>query len=95
MTITQDQIQKIARNLSKIPGGNEKLAGNIQDILKYMELLNEVDTDGVEPTVSVIAQWQALRADIQTDKKVAPSELLKCSSQKVVGEQIILPNIMK
>lgn len=95
MTVTQDQIQKIAEKLSKIPGDNKKLLGNITDILGYMELLNEVDTTGVTPTVSVVSSKKALRKDELTQKEVLPSELLACSKQKVVSNQIILPNIMK
>lgn len=94
MSITQEQIQKIAEKLSKIRGTNEKLISNIQDIVGYMELLSEVDTSGVIPTVSVIeTQWK-LRKDIIEQKISSPEELLACSKQKVVSGQIILPNIM-
>jgi len=48
MSVTQDQIEKIAQKLSKIPGGNEKLVGNIQDIIGYMDMLEEIDTTGVK-----------------------------------------------
>jgi len=95
MTVTQEQIQKIAEKLSKVPGGNSSLLWNIQDILKYMELLNEVDTTGVTPTVSVIGKWQSLRKDILGKKITSPEEFLACSNQKVVSGQVILPNIMK
>lgn len=95
MTVTQDQIQKIAEKLSKIPGDNKKLLGNIADILGYMELLSEVDTTGVIPTVSVVSGGKSLRKDELSQKEVTPSELLACSKQKVISNQIILPNIMK
>lgn len=95
MSITQDQIQRIAEKLSKIPGDNEKLVHNIQDILGYMELLNEVDTTGVIPTVSVIETSGKLRVDKKTDVLVSPKELLNCSNQKVISDQIVLPNIMQ
>jgi len=95
MTITQDQIQNTAQKLSKIPGSNEKLVGNIQDILGYMKLLEEIDTTWVVGTVSVIDNVKPLRKDIQSEKTTTPTDLLACSKQKVVGNQIILPNIMK
>lgn len=95
MTVTQEQIQKIAEKLSKVPGDNDKLTWNIQDILWYMDLLNELDTEGVEPTISVVTQWQGLREDTEKAKDPLPEELINCSNQKVVSNQIILPNIMK
>lgn len=95
MSVTQEQIQKIAEKLSKLPWDNDKLAGNIQDILGYMELLEEIDTSGVAGTVSVIDNEKNIREDILKEKETLPKELLECSNQKVVGGNIILPNIMK
>lgn len=95
MSVTQEQIEKIAEKLSKIPGDNDKLIGNIQDILSYMELLEEVDTTGVVGTVSVIEETKDIRADKIDSGDISGEELLACSEQKVVGNQIILPNIMK
>lgn len=95
MSVTQEQIKKIAEKLSKIPWENEKLAWNIQDILKYMELLDEIDTTGVVGTVSVIEEKKAIREDVEKEKQITWEDLLSCSNQKVVGNQIILPNIMK
>lgn len=96
MSIGQDELQKIAEKLSKIPGDNTKLLGNINDILSYMDLLEEVDTTWVIPTVSVV-EWNAyLREDsLNNPTQTAPQELLACSNQKVVANQVVLPNIMK
>jgi Asp-tRNA(Asn)/Glu-tRNA(Gln) amidotransferase C subunit len=44
MTLTQEQIEKLSKNLSKIRLNSGNLTNNINDILKYMNLLNEVDT---------------------------------------------------
>ncbi len=95
MSITQDQIQKIAEKLSKIPWDNEKLLENITDILSYMEMLDEVDTQWVTPTISVIQNGQPLRDDTVIVCDTTPDELLEATNQKVVAHQIILPNIMK
>jgi len=94
MSISQDDLQKIAKKLSKIPGDNPKLLQNITDILGYMDLLSEVDTAGVEPTVSVVDNTAHLREDERKEAEANPEELLSCSEQKVVSNQIILPNIM-
>ena len=95
MSISQAELQKIAEKLSKIPGDNSALLGNITDILGYMELLSEVDTSGVTPTVSVIQSYAPLREDVVREKDISPKDLIACSSQKVVANQIVLPNIMK
>lgn len=63
MSISQDELKKIAEKLSKIPGDNDKLLGNITDILAYMDLLKQVDTTDVIPTVSVVQQDARLRED--------------------------------
>jgi len=95
MSISQDELQKIAEKLSKIPGDNKELLGNITDILQYMDLLEEVDTAGIIPTVSVVENNASLREDILSDiTKVENWELLNCSEQQVISNQIVLPNIM-
>jgi len=44
MSLTQEQIEKLSKNLSKIRIDNEKLGQDVNGILKYIDLLNEVDT---------------------------------------------------
>lgn len=95
MSISQDELQKIAQKLSKIPATNEKLLWNISDILWYMDLLEEVDTQGVIPTVSVVEGHAHLREDtLESATHTNPDELLSCTKQKVIADQIVLPNIM-
>lgn len=65
MSISQDELRKIARKLSKIPSESDALLQNISDTLEYMKLLNEVDTTDVIPTVSVIESDSILRKDAE------------------------------
>lgn len=93
MSITQDQLHNIA-NLSKLRLKNEeKVLGNLNNILDYVSELEKVDTDGVNPTVSVVHHNQPLRED--NINNGSGEELLKCSNQKVVASQIALSNIMR
>ncbi len=95
MSISQEELKKIAEKLSKIPWDNEDLLWNISDILGYMDLLEQVDTSGVEPTVSVVDNQALLREDtIANTTDTKPRDLLACTKQKVVADQIVLPNIM-
>jgi aspartyl/glutamyl-tRNA(Asn/Gln) amidotransferase C subunit len=51
-------------------------------------MLNEVDTTGVEPTVSVVSKKNILREDEEVKKFASGLELLKCSPQKVIANQV-------
>ena len=96
MSVTQEEIKKIAENLAKLtPKNLGNLSSSTNAILGYFELLNEVDTTGVQPTVNVVEKSSVLRADEEIKKEIEPSELLACSEQKVVGGQITIANIMK
>ncbi len=72
------------------------LEQEIEQILQYVEMLDAVDTSGVEPTYSVIDATARLHEDVlENPTGTTPEELLACSNQKVAGRQIVLPNIMK
>lgn len=95
MTITQEQVKKISKNLSKLyPKNEEKLVWNMNSILEYIDSLNEVDTTWIIPTISVInKQKNSLKKDIEK-RNLSPIELLKCSSQKIIANQIAVSDIM-
>lgn len=95
MSITQDQIKKIAKNLCKLPWEDLKLVSDVNEILSYVDMLNEVDTTWVEPTINVVSKKNILRKDETVEKEASPDKLLKCSSQKVIANQIAIWNIMK
>lgn len=96
MSLTQEQIEKLLSSLSKLGVKNsEQLTSSVNSIIDYMEILNEVDTENVTPTVSVVQKQNILRKDQLEDKNITPSQLLDCSPQKVIANQIALPNIMK
>lgn len=96
MSLTQEQIEKLSKKLTKLKNEDPKLASDVSSIVDYIDLLNEVDTTGVHPTVSVVQQANTLRKDIPTEEKLSTTkELLDCSKQKVVANQIAVPNIMK
>jgi len=97
MSLTQEQIKKLSENLSKLfIKDNKKLAWNINSIVKYINILEEIDTSWVKPTVSVIYNENILREDIEEKTNKTPAkELLKCSNQKVIWNQIALNDIMK
>jgi Asp-tRNA(Asn)/Glu-tRNA(Gln) amidotransferase C subunit len=45
MSITQEILKNITHNLSKLKvADEEKILGNVNDLLNYMDTLNQVDT---------------------------------------------------
>jgi len=95
MSITQEQITNITKNLSKLHIKNEKkLLNDINSILWYVELLQEVNTKWVKPTVSVINKKSKLKNDT-IKKEMDPNLLLNCSNQKIIWNQIAIADIMK
>ena len=69
MSVTKDDVRKVAR-LSRIAVPEEKLetlAGELTGIMGWIEQLNEVDIDGVEPMTSVVAATLPMREDTVTE----------------------------
>ena len=63
--ITRDEVERVAflARLSLSDEEAQRLAGELDTILEYVETLNELDTDGVEPTSHPIALATPLRED--------------------------------
>jgi aspartyl-tRNA(Asn)/glutamyl-tRNA(Gln) amidotransferase subunit C len=69
MSVTNEQVRHIAR-LARIAMSDEeleRLVPELNNILGWVEQLDEVDTDGVEPLTAVIDQKQRLRDDVVTE----------------------------
>ena len=69
MSIDIDTARKVAK-LARIRVDEAhlpKLAEQLSGILGFMEQLNEVNVDGIEPMVSVTPMRLARRADVVTD----------------------------
>lgn len=69
MSIDRDTAARVAK-LARIAVPESdlpKLADELTGILNFMEQLNEVDVDGVEPMTSVTPQRLKRREDVVTD----------------------------
>ena len=69
MSVTKEDVEKVAR-LSRIAVPDEKLgqlADELTGIIGWIEQLNEVDVEGVEPMTSVVATRLPMRKDVVTD----------------------------
>ena len=77
MSVTKDDVRKVA-HLSRIAVAEEKLdelAGELNGILGWIDQLNEVDIDGVEPMTSVVETQLPMREDEITDGNI-PDQVL-------------------
>ena len=69
MAIDAATVKKVAR-LARIAEPEEKLeplARELSGILNWIEQLNEVDTDGVEPMTTSVETTLPMRDDVVTD----------------------------
>ena len=69
MSVNADQVRHVAK-LARIAMSDaevEKLVPEFNNILKWVEQLGEVDTDGVEPLTAVIDNELRLRDDVVND----------------------------
>jgi len=77
MSLSKDDVRKIAF-LARIRVPDERLeplAGELNNIVGWVEQLQEVDTDGVEPMTSVVDVETPLRDDVVTDGAVTEKVL--------------------
>ncbi|MDO8619392.1 MAG: Asp-tRNA(Asn)/Glu-tRNA(Gln) amidotransferase subunit GatC [Candidatus Daviesbacteria bacterium] len=65
MSLTKNEIKHVAKlaNLKLSDTEEEKYTEQLSKILEYIEQLNLVNTDGVEPTFNVSGQVNVFRAD--------------------------------
>jgi aspartyl-tRNA(Asn)/glutamyl-tRNA(Gln) amidotransferase subunit C len=69
MSVDQDTVRRIA-HLARIrlPEPEiERMQGELNAILSFVEQLEEVDVAGVEPMISVTPMRMKMRADVVTD----------------------------
>ena len=72
MSVTKDDVRKVAR-LTRIAVPEERiepLANELSAILGWIEQLNEVDVDGIEPMTSVVDATLPMRDDVVTDGNI-------------------------
>jgi len=67
MSVTLDDLEKIAQlaRLKLKEDDKEKFLDQVNQILKYVEKLNEVDTQGVEPLSHSMDLVNVMREDIE------------------------------
>ena len=69
MAIDAATVRKVAKlaRIAETEDRLEPLARELNGIMQWIEQLGEVDTDGVEPMTSAVAQTLPMREDVVTD----------------------------
>ncbi|MDQ7008734.1 MAG: aspartyl/glutamyl-tRNA amidotransferase subunit C [Candidatus Gracilibacteria bacterium] len=93
MTIKQEQMENIIKNLSKLPNIDPKMFDDTAKIIDHMKILEEVDTTGVEPTISVSNFSARLRKDVEK-RDIEAKDTISCTNHKIIANQIAVPSIM-
>ena len=94
MKISPEEVAKVAR-LSRLDLPPEKLelfAGQLGDILDYMDKLAELDTETVEPMYSPVSHTTILRKD-EVRKDYTREEVL-ANAPEQDGQFFIVPRIV-
>jgi aspartyl-tRNA(Asn)/glutamyl-tRNA(Gln) amidotransferase subunit C len=86
MAITFEQVEYIAKlaRLEFSDSEKDKLAGELNKILQYMDKLNELDTSGVEPLSHPIEVTNVMRFD-EVKPSLSSEEALKNAPSKEKG----------
>ncbi|MFO7957936.1 MAG: Asp-tRNA(Asn)/Glu-tRNA(Gln) amidotransferase subunit GatC [Candidatus Brocadiia bacterium] len=86
MPITPDEVDYVAHlsRLELTDEEKERFAGQLDAILHYMDKLNELDTQDVEPMVHGVAGRQATRPD-RVAESLPPEEALANAPEKSEG----------
>jgi len=77
--LSRDDVLKLAR-LSRISLNDDEVsefAGELSEILRYVEQLSGVDVTGLKPTNQVTGLTNVMREDTEINYGYEPSELLK------------------
>ena len=73
MSVDLQTVKRVARlaRIAVTDDDAERMTGELNTILGFVEQLNEVDVTGVEPMTSVVSVKMRRRQDVVTDGEIA------------------------
>jgi len=95
MKITRKEVEHVARlaRLALEPAEVDALTGQMDQLLGYVEKLNELDTEGIVPTAHAVPMENAFRAD-----EVRPSiglEMALLNAPKSEESCFVVPKVIE
>ena len=94
MKITLDEVKYVS-NLARLElqdAEAEAMTGQLDQILSYVDKLNELDTSQVEPTTQVISTTNAFREDELRDSLSQEQAIANGPRQN--GESFVVPKVI-
>ncbi|MEN6319593.1 MAG: Asp-tRNA(Asn)/Glu-tRNA(Gln) amidotransferase subunit GatC [Syntrophaceae bacterium] len=95
MKITRGEVEYVAHlaRLTFSDEENAKFTSQLNDILMYMDTLNQVDTSGVEPMSHATALQNTFRDDVV--KESLPHELSLANAPEARGPFFRVPKVIE
>ena len=95
MAIDAATVRKVARlaRIAEPEDRLEPLAKELSGILNWIEQLNEVDTDGVEPMTSAVHTPLPMREDVVTEG--GDPEKVLANAPKRAGDFYVVPKVVE
>jgi len=95
--LTEEQVRHVAKlaRLNLTDEEVKKFAGQLSGVLEYVDILKEVDTEGVEITSQVTGLKNVMRKDEVVKCEATREELLACSELEVDSNQVKVMNAIK
>jgi aspartyl-tRNA(Asn)/glutamyl-tRNA(Gln) amidotransferase subunit C len=95
MAIDAATVRKVARlaRIAESEARLEPLARELSGILDWIEQLNEVDTDGVEPMTSAVKIPMPMREDVVTEGGDAGRVL--ANAPRTAGGFFVVPKVVE
>ena len=95
MSVDRDTVKRVAR-LARIAVSDEEaeaLQGDLNTILGFVEQLNAVDVDGVEPMTSVVATAMKKRPDVVSEHDQAARVIANAPAR--ADDFFIVPKVVE
>lgn len=85
--LTKDEVKKVAKlaNLPITPEEEDKYATQLSKVLDYIEQLNNVETENIEPTFNVSGKANVEEKDEKGNCGISQDEALANASKKQDG----------
>ncbi len=95
MKISKTDVEKVARlaRLEITETEKEAFSQQLSGILTYVEKLNQLKTEGVEPTATVLGQTNVLRED--KSRPSLPAEKALANAPEQAGGFFVVPKIIE
>ena len=87
-----DKLSRLSRLSFADEAEKEKIRTDLNKILQFVEQLNEVNTDGIEPLIFINEDTNVLRADV-VEHNIAQADALK-NAPKKNEEYFLVPRVI-